>query len=392
MTEKNTYPIDFNKSYDRRNSDSEKWNTYSEDIMPMWVADSDYAVPTEIIEALKQRLEHPVLGYGEESQQLRELIIARMARLYHWEIQPEWICFAPGVVSSLNSCRAIMGPIGSKAITALPVYPHLQYATPVLARPMQFFNMLNQSGRYTPDFAELQNSIDNDTKMLILCNPHNPVGTVYNDAELTRFADIAEAHDLLICSDDIHADFTLYKDKPYRPIATLSPQISRRTITLMAASKSFNIAGLNCSYAIIEDASLRRQFKTQLKGLVGGVNIFGFIASAAAYAGGEAWLAEQIQHLRANAEYCYKRINAMPYLTMNAMEATFLAWVDATELNQKLQAKGSGNAYTYLLSRGVAVSDGADFADSQFIRLNVATTKALLTQGLDRIESAVNLL
>ncbi len=392
MTEKNTYPIDFNIAYDRRNSDSEKWNTYAEDILPMWVADADYAVSAEVIKALKKRLDHPVLGYGEESQQLRELIIARLAKRYHWDIQPEWICFAPGVVSSLNSCRAIMGPIGSKAITALPVYPHLQHATPILARPMQFFNMVNHSGRYTPDFAELQNTIDKNTKMLMLCNPHNPVGTVYHDVELTRFADIAETHDLLICSDDIHADFALYEDKPYRPIATLSPQISRRTITLMAASKSFNIAGLNCSYAIIEDANLRQQFKTQLKGLVGGVNILGFIASVAAYTGGEAWLTEQIKYLRANAEYCYKRINAMPYLTMNAMEATFLAWIDATELNQKLQAKGNDNAYTYLLNQGVAVSDGAAFGNNQFIRLNVATTRSLLTQGLDSIQSAVNLL
>lgn len=315
--------MNFNTLSNRRNSDSEKWLTYPENVIPMWVADSDYAVPEEIITALTTRLQHPVLGYGEESQMLRELIVTRMERLHNWTIQPEWICFTPGVVPSLNSSRAIMGDIGSQAITALPVYPHLINPTPILQRPMQFFNMKNISGRYTPDFAELEANIDDNTKLLILCNPHNPVGTVYTNEELQQFADIAKQHDLLICSDDIHADFALYDDKPYRPIASLSPELSQRTITLMAASKTFNIAGLNTSYAIIENSNLRSRFKTELKGLVGGVNILGFIASEAAYTHGEAWHKQQIQHLRQQAEYCHTRINAMPNVSMNQMEATF---------------------------------------------------------------------
>ncbi|PIE20289.1 MAG: hypothetical protein CSA61_02390 [Neptuniibacter caesariensis] len=233
--------FDFTHAHVRRDSDSEKWNTYPQNTLPMWVADADYAVADEIIAALQKRLAHPILGYGEESQQLRQLIVARMQRLYNWDIKAAWICFTPGVVGSLNASRAMMGPIGSKAITALPVYPHLQNSTPVLQRPMQFFHMQNVNGRYTPDFNELQQNMTAETKMLILCNPHNPVGSVYTDDELQRFADIAAAHDLIICSDDIHADFALYADKPYRPIATLSPAVSQRTITLMAASKSFNI-------------------------------------------------------------------------------------------------------------------------------------------------------
>lgn len=378
--------INFNAAYNRRDSDSEKWNTYADGVIPMWVADSDYAVPAEVIEALKSRLNHPVLGYGEESQKLRELIVERLQRLYGWTIQPEWICFTPGVVGSLNSCRAIMGEVGSKAVTALPVYPHLQNATPVLQRGMQFFNMINVDGRYTPDFDELEAVIDSDTKMLMLCNPHNPVGTIYTDAELQRFAEIAEKHDLLICSDDIHADFVLYDDKPYRPIATLSADVSQRTMTLMAASKTFNIAGLNCSYAIIENARLRTRFKTQLKGLVGGVNILGFVASEAAYEHGEQWLAEQIIHLRENAELCYETINAMPLVSMNKMESTYLAWVEAGEANQRAKAKGFKNLHDYLLGYDVAVSDGTAFGNGDFIRLNLATTRALLTQGLANLQ------
>lgn len=382
--------FNFNAVYNRRDSDSEKWNNYAADVLPMWVADSDYAVPSEIITALKQRLEHPLLGYGREPQQLRELIVNRLASLYNWHIEPQWICFTPGVVGSLNACRAIMGKPGSKAVTALPVYPHLQNPTPILERPMQFFRMLDKDGRYTPDFSELRQVIDDDTRMLMLCNPHNPVGTVYNDAELKAFADIADANDLIICSDDIHADFALYDDKPYRPIASLSPSVSKRTITLMAASKTFNIAGLNCSYAIIEDSKLRQLFSTQLKGLLGGVNVMGFIATTAAYEHGEAWLQAQRQHLREQAEYCHQRINTMPYVSMNAMEATYLAWVDVTQVNKKIQAEGkSGGAYQYFLANGVAVSDGDAFGDGNFVRLNLATDRALLQQGLDSIASAL---
>lgn len=384
--------IDFNLIANRRSSESEKWNTYPADTIPMWVADADYAVPIEVIEALKERLNHPVLGYGKDSDKLRTLIVSRLKRLYQWDIQPEWICFTPGVVSSLNICRAIMGDIGSNAITALPVYPHLQNPTPILQRGMNFFNMHNVDGRYTPDFAELEKNIDAQTKLLMLCNPHNPVGTVYTNEELQQFAAIAEKHDLLICSDDIHADFTLYEDKPYRPIATLSPAISQRSITLMAASKTFNIAGLNCSYAIIESAAIRRQFTTQLKGLVGSVNILGFIASEAAYEHGDKWLAAQIEHLRDNAEYCYQRIHAMPLLSMNAMEATYLAWIDATACNIKLKEKGYKNAYEYLLTYQLAVSDGAAFGQADFIRLNLATSRTILEKALNQLQQAIEAL
>lgn len=381
--------IDFNQDNHRRQSDSEKWNTYSKACIPMWVADADYAVPPSVIDALQTRLLHPVLGYGQESEKLRELIVERMQRLYQWTINPEWICFTPGVVGSLNSCRAIMGEEGSQAITALPVYPHLQNATPILKRGMTFYKMRNEQGRFTPDFAELESKIDSTTKMLILCNPHNPVGTVYNEQELQQFAALAEKHDLLICSDDIHADFALYEDKPYRPIASLSSALSKRTITLMAASKTFNIAGLNCSYAIIEDEALRKQFQTQLKGLVGGVNILGFVASEAAYEHGEPWLAEQLVHLRQQAEYCYQRIQSMPLLSMNKMEATYLAWIDATAAHQRVKAKGFASFYDYLLDFGLAVSDGKTFGDEHFIRINLATSQELLEKGLDRLANAV---
>ncbi|PIE46645.1 MAG: aspartate aminotransferase [Gammaproteobacteria bacterium] len=381
--------VNFNKDYQRQHSDSEKWNIYPDDIIPMWVADADYAVPEVIINALKERLSHPVLGYGVESKKLCHLITERMEKCYHWKIKPEWICFVPGVVASLNACRAIMGDVGSRAITALPVYPHLQNATPILGREMIFYSMINNRGRFTPDFEELESNIDATTKMLILCNPHNPVGTVYNNDELQRFAAIAEKHNLLICSDDIHADFALYEDKPYRPIAALSPNVSKRTMTLMAASKTFNIAGLNCSYAIIEDRELRKQFKTQLKGLVGGVNILGFVATEAAYEYGEDWLTEQLEHLRKNAEYCYQRIQKMPLLSMNKLEATFLAWINATTANVKAKEKGFTNFHEYLLSFGIAVSDGKDFGDENFIRINLATSEDLLSEGLNRLEKAV---
>lgn len=381
--------VNFNAIPNRRDSESEKWNTYASDVLPMWVADSDYAVADEIIEALATRLQHPVLGYGNSPERLKALIVKRLADLYRWQIRPEWICFIPGVVAGLNSSRAIMGDVGTQAITSIPVYPHLQNVTPILQRGMQTVPMRCVNGRYTPDFHLLDRTINAQTKMLMLCHPHNPVGVVYNHVELQQFADLAEKHDLLICSDDIHADFALYDDKPYQPIATLSPAISKRTITLMAASKTYNIAGLSCAYAIIEEESLRARFTTQLKGLVGDVNILGYLATEAAYAVDNQWLSAQIVHLRNQAEYCYQRINAIPHLSMNAMEATYLAWIDISQIQQAVKDKGFDSVFDYLLYHKVGVSAGDAFGDPQHIRLNLATSREYLIEGLNRIECAI---
>ncbi|MBS9778004.1 MAG: PatB family C-S lyase [Gammaproteobacteria bacterium] len=379
----------FNIPQKRNLSESKKWSKYSETVIPMWVADSDYSIPVEIVSALKERLNHSVLGYGMQPEKLRELITARMKSLYNWNIQPNWICFTPGVVPAINICRGIMGAIGSKAITALPTYPHLINPSPILERQMQFYSMLNIDGKYIPDFCELESTIDSTTKMLILCDPHNPVGRVYTKEELQKFADIAIKNNLIICSDNIHSDFQLYDDKPFQPIASLSSKISKKTITLMAASKTFNIAGLGCAYAIIENQRLRHQFQTQCKGLVGNVNLFGYIASEAAYEHGDMWLKQQITHLRKNSEYCYKRINSMPLVRMNRMESTYLAWIDASELSKKLNEIGENTPHDYLLKFGVGVSDGEEFGESNFLRINLATHENLLIEGLDRIEKAI---
>lgn len=391
----NALPYDFTALPNARQaSESEKWNQYPSDTIPMWVADSDYAVAPEITAALQQRLQHPVLGYGKTSEKLKKLIVERAAQKYHWQIKPEWICFIPGVVGGLNIARAIMGEPGSQAITAKPVYPHLINGAPLLGQGMQFYPMLNQQTknqkwRYTPDFEALKATLTAQTRMLMICNPHNPVGTVYHADELANFAAIAEANDLLICSDDIHADFVLDTEAVYRPIASLSPAVSQRTITLMAASKTFNIAGLNCAFAIIENPDIRTAFVSQVKGLIGGVNILGLIATEAAYEYGDDWHQAQLTHLRENAHYCYARINAMPLLSMNALEATYLAWVDASKLNALLASQPIKDAYHYLLHYKVAVSNGEAFGVPSFIRLNLATDRATLQAGLDRIEAAV---
>jgi len=391
-----TETINFNAQYHRRHSDSEKWNAYPENTLPMWVADSDYAVPEAVTAALLKRLAHPLFGYGraygKADKALSELICERMQRLHNWHISPDHIIYIPGVVPGLNMARAIAGNNNTQhnMVTALPTYPHLIHPSPILRQTMKFFGMCSIDERFTPDFDELEHTIDDNTRSLIICNPHNPVGTVYNDAELKAFARIAERRDLLICSDDIHADFVFDETKSYRPIATLSKDIAMRTITLMAASKTFNIAGLNCAYAIIVNKRIRERFATQLRGLVGGVNILGLIATDAAYRHGDAWHEQQLKHLKNNIDTCHRRVNNIAGLSMHAIEATYFAWVNTLDIQAPVKAKGFSSVYDYLLTHQLAVSDGKIFGNSNYIRLNLATSYDLVNEGLNRLETAIN--
>ncbi len=273
----------FSEAYDRRGSGSEKWNLYGEEVLPMWIADSDYPVDPKVVESLATRLKHPIFGYSTEPTALKELIVERLKKLYNWDIKAKWIVFTPGVVPGLNISRLIVGQDGDEVLTATPVYPHLLHHSPVVKRVQKTFPMVEKRGRFTPDFSAMDEAITKKTKLLLLCNPHNPVGTAYNEKELQAFAKRAEKHDLVICSDEIHADLIIDETIKHRPIASLSESIAERTITLMAASKSFNIAGLCCSYAVIPNTKLRKAFATECKGLVGGVNIMGYVATEAAY-------------------------------------------------------------------------------------------------------------
>lgn len=384
--------FDFNKNLQRRqNSQCEKWHDYPENVLPLWVADSDYAAPPAVCNVLKKRLEHPVLGYENPTNDLRKQIQQWLNKRHHWQINTQDIIFVPGVVPAVNALRLFAN---RPAVVCSPVYPHLHRPSGMVAHKTFAVPMLfdTTQKRYTPDFAALENTIvEHKAGLLILCNPHNPLAICYNEQELKQFAKLASQYDLLICSDDIHADFAFDSNTPYRPLLSVAPEVADRTVTLMAGSKTFNIAGLNTAYAIITDTTLRKRFEHFISGMINGVNILGLIALETAYKEGENWHDAQLNHLKNNIAYAKKRLADIPLLDMpQQIEATYLLWIDASALAQKLREKGKNdNPQQYLCQHGVALSDGEAFLGKNFVRMNVATSSEILQTAFDRIASAI---
>ena len=282
--------FDFDTLPDRQASDSVKWHYFEPDVIPMWVADMDFRSPEAVMQALQQRVTHGIFGYPMDPPELKEVVVQRMAERYGWQITTSDIVFVPGVVTGFNLvCRALASE-GSAALIQTPVYPPFLQA-PANAgmerREMQL--TLLPDGTYSIDFDAFEDAITDRTNLFILCNPHNPVGRVFTRDELERMAEICLRHHLTICADEIHSDL-VFPDHSHLPIATLDAEVAKRTITLIAPSKTFNIAGLECSVAIIQDADLRKQFIYACQGLVHGVNVLGQVAALAAYKEGQPWL------------------------------------------------------------------------------------------------------
>lgn len=377
------YP-DFGEPVDRSESDAIKWKRYkNKDILPMWVADMDFQVADEILNAIKERCDHGVLGYGSDRPELNDLIVQHCKHHYNWDIKPEWIVLTPGVVKGLNIARAMAMENGKNAgTTALPVYPHLMQSSPILKFNNQTFLTKTKGDSWELDLQAFENSITSDTGLMLLCNPHNPLGKVYDQDELTSIAAMCVKHNLIMCSDDVHCDLIL-NGKKHIPIASLNRDIADLSITLMAPSKTFNIAGLDCAFAIIPNPMLRKQYSQLMYGLVGHVNILGSQAAIAAFKHGEAWRQKLIPYLQGNHQLIMDRISHLSGITMRPSEATYLAWLNVADL--KLD-----NPQKYFEQYGVGMSAGAEFGDNDYVRLNFGCQRSLLAEALNRIELAVN--
>jgi cystathionine beta-lyase len=378
---------DFDRVIDRRCSDCDKWRRYGADVLPLWVADMDFVSPEPVLRALHERVDHGIFGYGTEPPELRQVVVERLARLYGWQVDPQALVFVPGVVTGFNmACRAVTSP-GEGALVQTPVYPPILKA-PANARLTcdEMELSLQPDGRYTIDFAAFEEAITDRTRIFILCNPHNPVGRVFRREELERMAEICLRHDLVICSDEIHCDL-LFQESRHVPIASLDPEVAERTITLIAPSKTYNIAGLHCSVAIIQNAELRAQFKAAGAGLVPGVDVLGYVAGLAAYCYGEPWLEEVLCYLEANRDWLLQAVAAqLPGVRMGKPEGTYLAWLDCR------QAAIPGNPYEFFLDKAkVGLSDGQDFGQggAGFVRLNFGCPRATLAEALDRMQAAL---
>jgi cysteine-S-conjugate beta-lyase len=369
---------DFDSPVDRTGTWSTRWERYAgRDVIPLWVADTDFRAPPAVLKALSERIEQGVLGYTVPPEELREAIVARLQRLYSWRVDPAWIVFLPGVVPGLHHAARCLVPEDRHALVPKPIYQHFKRALELAPRAHTDLPLVLERGRWVFDLDFLGKSISEKTKLFFLCNPQNPGGTVFRREELLRLAELTR--DLLIVSDEIHCDLILDADKKHVPIASLAPEISRRTVTLMSPSKTFNTPGAGCAWAIIEDAALRKAFAADLQAhVLPSPSLFGYIAALAAYREGDAWLEAQIAYLRANRDLVKEKIG----LPMAHVEATYLAWIDCSPL-------GLENPFDFFLQNGVALSPGAQFGDPRFVRLNFGTQRKILQKALERLGAAI---
>ncbi|MDW8846436.1 PatB family C-S lyase [Erwinia sp. MMLR14_017] len=376
----------FNERIDRRHSDSLKWQKYGDqDILPLWVADTDFRSPDCIIDALKQRVEHGVFGYGKPPAELTEVIIARLAERYQWAVQPDWLVFLPGIVSGLNLAVRAFTETHQGTLAPTPIYPPFRSASALAERTQLNAQMRLEENRWVMDLAALEPQMSGNEKLLMLCNPHNPGGTVYRRDELEAQLRFAKRHNLIVCSDEIHCDLLLEPGVRHIPFASLSEDAAQRSVTLMSPSKTFNIAGLGASLAIIPNPELRKRFTQQRRGIVPDVDILAYVAATAAWRDGQPWLEEKLAYLRENRDLITRRVNAMPGLSLVAPEATYLAWIDASQLKVASPAQ-------FFERHGLGFSPGRDFGDDGFIRFNFGCPRALVEEALKRMENAIKAL
>jgi cystathionine beta-lyase len=374
---------DFDRPVDRRGTNSLKWDLYKgKEIIPLWVADMDFRVSPAILSALQAHVDHGVFGYTLVPDELVDVIVRRLATQYTWKIEDDWIVWLPGLVTGINvACRAV-GDTGDEVLTTVPIYPPFLTAPGNSSRELITVPLIEKTGGWEFDFDLLERAITPRTRMLLLCSPHNPTGRVFTRDELATLADICERNDLVICSDEIHCELVLDKDRDHIPTAALSPEVEQRTITLMAPSKTFNIPGLGCSFAVISDEQLRRQFLQAMKGIVPHVNALGYTAALAAYRDSRDWHLAMLDYLRENRDSVERFIEAMPGLSMHHVEATYLAWIDTRET-------GMENPVTIFEEAGVGLSDGKPFGAEGFVRLNFGCSRPVLEEALERMRKVM---
>ena len=378
---------DFDRPIQRLFTDSIKWGKYPPDVLPLWVADMDFASPPAVLEALHDRVAHGVFGYGSDVKRLTEILVWRLQRLYEWRVSPQDIVYLPGVVPGFNLAALAFAEPNEQVVVQTPVYPPLLSVGFETGRDSVEVGFVRDAeGKYVIDWESFERALGTKARLFMLCNPQNPLGRVFSRAELEKMAALCLRTGTLICSDEIHCDL-IYEGHRHVPIATLSPEVAQRTITLMAPSKTFNLAGLQCSFAVIQNESLRKQFRSAARGLLAHLNQLGCTAAVAAYSQGQAWLDELLEYLRINRDLAIAFIHEhMPSIRVSAPEGTYLAWLDCrndTVLTQPYQF--------FLKQAHVALSDGTSFGTvgQGHVRLNFGCRREVLLDALNRMRQAL---
>jgi cystathionine beta-lyase len=395
---------DFDRVYDRRNTDCAKWDGVkaifgSEEVLPLWVADMDFPAAEPIVEALKKRAEHPFYGYTQPGAAVVESVVDRVRRKFDWKIEPEWVVFTPGVIPALNAAvRTITHP-GDEVILQQPVYfPFFNAVTgsgcQIVNNPLKLVD-----GCYRMDFEDLEkklgakdglHSAPGRVKTIILCNPHNPVGRLWNKAELTRLGELMLRHNIPVISDEIHCEI-LFKGYQHTPFGSISAEFAQNSLVCFSPSKTFSLAGLEVSSIIIPNKTLRENFANLRSGIVPGPNLFGYTALEAAYRYGDEWLEQVLEYLNGNLEYLLDYFEKqIPCIKVIRPQGTYLVWLDCRGLNMD-----DDTLKNFMREKAkVGFDDGYLFGagGSGFERINIACPRAILQEALARLEKAVKAL
>ncbi|MDR3413911.1 MAG: PatB family C-S lyase [Formivibrio sp.] len=376
---------DFDRVLDLTGTASLKWGKYAgRDILPLWVADMDFAAPPAVIEALHKRIDHGVFGYTRTPASTTEAVVDYLRDRYDWTIEPGWIVWLPGLVPGINLACRIVGEPGDAAMTFSPVYPPFLSAPGLNQRELINIPLREDTDGWHLDFAAMQAAITPRTRLLILCHPHNPVGRIWRLDELEHLAWFARQHDLTVVSDEIHCDLLLDEGVRHLPFASLSADAAMRSITLMAPSKTYNIPGLSCAFAVIPDATLRHAYQRAMRGIMPEINLLGFTATEAAFRQGREWLEALLVYLRGNRDRVIAALDGVSGLKVTRPQATYLAWIDC-------RASGIEHPQRFFENAGVGLSDGTDFGLPGFVRINFGCPRATLDEALARMNRALAL-
>lgn len=379
---------EFDQLIDRKNTHSIKWDAYPPDILPMWIADMDFKSPPQVLKHLREKIDHGVFGYESDFLNLKQIFVRWAKEHYHWKIEENEIIFIPGVVTGLNLAAQSLGCPGEDLVIQPPVYPpFFNIGSNAQMNIVESPLLEKENGFYEIDFEKLESVITPKTRFLVLCNPHNPVGRLFTREELTLLAEICIRNNLWVISDEIHCDL-VFDGRNHIPISSIGEEIAARTITLMAPSKTFNIAGLKCAFMIIKDPQLRKKIEECKRGLVNCPSAISMEAAVAAYSEGVGWLNQLIIYLQKNRDFLVSFIqNEIPPIKIFSPEATYLAWLDCRELGDEI------NPYEFFLSHAkIAFNDGTTFGwqGRGFIRMNFGCPMLTLEQALQRMKESVS--
>lgn len=359
-----------------------------ENLIPLWVADMDFATPDFIIDALKKRCEHPIFGYTFDDDEYYASILTWLHYKYNWKAEREWITYIPGIVKGIGLAVQCFTQPGDKVIIQPPVYHPFRLVPTRMGREVVYNPLKLEDGVYKMDFEQLESLIDKDCKMLILSNPHNPGGIVWEKEALVKLAQICSAYGILVISDEIHAEMT-YPQFRHHPFATVSPEAAACSVTFMAPSKTFNIAGIVSSYAIVPDAQLREKFYSFLEaGELNAGTIFAFTATKAAYTYGAEWLQQMRSYVIENVNFVDEYLkNNIPQIKAYRPQASFLIWLDCRELG----LSQPDLVHLFEDKAGLALNDGTMFGKEGegFMRLNVGCPRSILSKALESLKKAI---